>query len=90
MSQPLYAVYGASGCGRGIMPIAREKLRNAGVPDGRLVFIDDGQKLTAVNGHRVMGYKEFLTIEATAHYAVLAIANSDVRQRLATHLERCR
>ena len=31
MSQPLYAVFGASGCGRGVMPLAREQLRRADV-----------------------------------------------------------
>jgi hypothetical protein len=41
MTLPLYAVYGVSGCGRGIMPLARDMLQQQGIPSSRLVFIDD-------------------------------------------------
>lgn len=83
MIQPLYAVYGASGCGRGVMPLAREQLRNAGIDLERLVFIDDKPDASWVNGQRVMTYREFLSEPATERHAVLAIANSEIRQSLA-------
>lgn len=86
MSQPLYAVYGASGCGRGVMPLAREQLRRAGVALERLVFVDDKPEASCVNGQRVMAYQEFLSVPATERYAVLAIANGKIRQSLA---EKC-
>lgn len=35
MTLPIYAVYGVSGCGRGVMPMAREQLRMQGGPDDR-------------------------------------------------------
>ena len=41
MQQDLYAVYGASGCGRGVMPLARQQLAQAGMAPERLVFVDD-------------------------------------------------
>lgn len=83
MNQPLFAVYGASGCGRGVMPLAREQLRKAGIALERLVFVDDRPEASWVNGHRVVTYQEFLNTSATERHAVLAIANGEVRQTLA-------
>ena len=79
----LYAVYGASGCGRGIMPLVREQLRRQGVALDRLVFIDDGAVGASTNGQRVLSYADFLAEPASERRAVLAIANSVVRERLA-------
>lgn len=83
MSAPLFGVYGASGCGRGIMPLAREEVSRRGVELDRLVFIDDAAAETHVNGHGVMTYKQFLAVSAASRFAALAIANSRVRERLA-------
>jgi sugar O-acyltransferase (sialic acid O-acetyltransferase NeuD family) len=83
MSGALYAVYGASGCGRGIMPLAREQLRREGVAPQRLVFVDDGKVNSSINGQRVLSYADFLAEPACEHYIVLAIASSAVRERLA-------
>ena len=82
----LYAVYGASGCGRGIMPLARQQLALAGVPASRLVFVDDAPGPAQVNGQRVLTYAQFVAEPAAAHHAVLAIASSTVRETLA---QRC-
>jgi len=83
MNHPLYAVFGASGCGRGVMPLAREQLRRAGVAVERLVFVDDNPEAAVINGHRVLTYREFLDTEASGLYVTLAIANSNVRELLA-------
>ncbi len=83
MIPPLFAIYGASGCGRGVMPLAREQLRHQGIPPERLVFIDDTIKTPMINNHRVLSYDNFLNIKASEHYTVLAIANSSIREQLA-------
>ena len=83
----IYAVYGASGCGRGVMPLARQQLLEQGVPRDQLVFVDDAPAAPIVNGHKVLSYSQFLTIDATERYAVIAIANSVIRETLAA---RCR
>ncbi|RSZ40115.1 acetyltransferase [Variovorax beijingensis] len=83
MTQPLFAVYGASGCGRGVMPLARAQLVGQCIADTRLVFIDDQPAAPVVNGQRVLRYTEFLQQEASERHAVLAIANSKVREQLA-------
>jgi sugar O-acyltransferase (sialic acid O-acetyltransferase NeuD family) len=79
----LIGVYGASGCGRGILPLMREQARTAGA---RLLFIDDGAAGQMVNGAPVLSWDDFLAEPDEDKAVAIAIANSAVRQRLA---ERC-
>jgi sugar O-acyltransferase (sialic acid O-acetyltransferase NeuD family) len=65
------------------MPLAREQLRQQSVALDRLVFVDDGAVGATLNGQRVLSYAEFVAEPASARHAVLAIANSTVRERLA-------
>lgn len=83
MNELLYAVYGVSGCGRGVMPLAREQLRRTSIAVERLVFVDDKPEAAFVNGHRVLTYQEFLDTPVGERHVVLAIANSTIRERLA-------
>ena len=87
MNTPLFAVYGASGCGRSVMPLARSQLERQGTLATRLVFVDDQPESAVVNGQRVLRYEEFLEAQASTRHAVLAIADSAVRKQLA---DRCR
>jgi sugar O-acyltransferase (sialic acid O-acetyltransferase NeuD family) len=82
MTQAVYAVYGASGCGRGVMPLARAQLSRQCSDFSRLFFVDDKPASSMLNGHNVLSYREFLEIEAKTRYAVLAIADSNIRQQL--------
>ncbi|GER19501.1 acetyltransferase [Variovorax boronicumulans] len=86
MSLPLFGVYGVSGCGRGVMPLARAQLALEGIPATQLVFVDDQPEVDDINGHRVLRYDEFMQADASTRQIVIAIANSRVRQKLA---ERC-
>lgn len=88
MTEPLFGIYGASGCGRGIMPLAREWIVKQGVSLERLVFVDDGQDVPAlVNGHRVLKYAEFLSCDASERKISIAIANSVIREKIAIQLQ---
>jgi hypothetical protein len=60
MTKSLYAVYGVSGCGRGVMPLVREQLLRKNIPSYRLVFIDDSTDDSIVNDQRVLTYPEFI------------------------------
>lgn len=83
--QDLYAIYGASGYGREVMPLAREQLARAGIGADRLVFVDDAPGgPPCVNGQQRLSYVEFMARPATARHVAVAIANSAVRQKLAT------
>lgn len=75
----LYGVYGASGCGRGIMPLLRAQVADA---DAELVFIDDGPTDDQVNGHSIWSWERFCAAPAMSRHAALAIADSAVRQKL--------
>lgn len=83
MTSPLFAVYGAGGCGRGIMPLARLQLRGRGDITERLVFIDDMPLASIVNGQRVLRYEDFVISEAGERHVVIAIADGRARERLA-------
>jgi len=85
----LYAIYGASGFGRGVMPLARAQLQAADLESAayELVFIDDAESAEWVNGHRVLTFDAFVALEATAKYVCIAIANSQIRERLVQKLE---
>jgi sugar O-acyltransferase (sialic acid O-acetyltransferase NeuD family) len=85
--QDLYAVYGASGCGRGVMPLLRTQLAQQGIAADRIVFIDDAPGPQHINGQRLLTYADFLAAPAQTHYATLAIANSHIREKLAQRCE---
>lgn len=83
----LYAIYGASGCGRSLMPVARQQLARQG-DASEIIFIDDALTDTVlVNGHRAMNYQAFLNESASEKYVQIAIANSQVREKIALKLE---
>ncbi len=82
MADPLYAVYGASGCGRGVMPAARIQFADTGLGAERLVFIDDSPVAPRVNGHAVLTLSQFLNTPAGDRYVAFAIADSHIRERL--------
>lgn len=75
----LIGVYGASGCGRGIMPLVRSEYRDANVG---LSFIDDAPQAKVLNGHPIWTFEEFLREPAAERAVLLAIANSRVRAAL--------
>ena len=85
---PLFGVYGAAGCGRGVMPLVRQQITSKGGTIDRIVFVDDNPNTININGHRIMRYEEFLTTPADEHHIVLAIANSRIREKLAFCCER--
>jgi sugar O-acyltransferase (sialic acid O-acetyltransferase NeuD family) len=83
MTSPIYGIYGASGCGRSIMPVARQQLKVQGVDPSRLVFIDDASTARSINGHPVSSYSDFLNEAASDRFVAIAVADSEDRERLA-------
>lgn len=83
----LYAIYGASGCGRSLMPVARQQLARES-DASEIVFIDDAlESVAEVNAHRAMNYLAFLNETASEKYLQIAIANSHVREKIAQRLK---
>jgi len=83
MQNAMYAVFGASGCGRGVLPVARQQLQLSETRPWDLVFVDDNPPAPLLNGHRVMTYAQWLAEPAASRHISLAIASSAVRAQLA-------
>jgi len=78
-----FAIFGASGYGREVLPLVRQQLQ-ADLAAGRadLVFVDDQPPAPVVNGQRVLTYAQWLAEPASSRHINIAIANSQVRQKL--------
>jgi sugar O-acyltransferase (sialic acid O-acetyltransferase NeuD family) len=83
----IYGVYGASGCGRGVLPVARAQLAKGLAQGDELVFVDDREARAELNGHRVLSYAQFLEELGGDKRITLAVASSTVRERLATRCQ---
>ena len=84
----VFAVYGASGCGRSLMPVAVDQLQRLDAQaDSQIIFIDDALDEDAnVNGYTAMNYARFKSIDSDDKFVIIAIANSSIRQKIADKL----
>lgn len=82
---PLYAIVGAGGFGREVMPVAFEMLSARDSAHFELVFVDEHPKAATLNGHRVMTAKEFVATADEKHFNI-AIADYRVREKIAGEL----
>jgi sugar O-acyltransferase (sialic acid O-acetyltransferase NeuD family) len=73
----LLGVFGAGGCGRGIMPLAR-----AQYPDARLVFVEDAPTSQECNGHEVLTLTDFAALPEAR--IVVAVADPAARRAIAS------
>lgn len=79
----LIGVYGASGFGREVLPVAREMLQSSDIGEYELVFVDDGNfDVKESNGHRVLSYQEFRDSPAPRKSMTFAIASGAIRETL--------
>lgn len=84
----VFAIYGASGCGRSLMPVAVDQLQRLdGQENSQIVFIDDALDEDAnVNGYTAMNYARFKSIDSDDKFVLIAIANSSIREKIADKL----
>lgn len=81
-----FAILGASGCGRGVLPLVRKQLYK-GDTAHELVFVDDNPQLNEINGHKILSYGQWLQRPGCGHFINIAIANSRIRERLVKRCE---
>lgn len=81
MTNDIYAVFGASGFGREVMPLLRSSRDK-----NRIYFVDDSPPQSCLNGNEVLTYDQFIGLNASNKYISIAVADAEVRQRLT---ERC-
>ncbi|MCW7553166.1 acetyltransferase [Endozoicomonas gorgoniicola] len=87
MIDSLFGVYGASGFGREVMPLAANYLNKQGINQENLYFIDDSVEEKEINGYKVIKYSEFKEKKANKKFISLAIANNKIRNELANALQ---
>ena len=77
-------VYGASGFGKEVMPLVRQQFLT--LAKDSFVFIDDGQAGNSLNDYTILSYQDFLAKPNTHKAVTIAIANSQVREKLVKRL----
>lgn len=86
----IYGIYGASGFGREVMPLARRMLEAQQVAGSYdLLFVDDSEAAgSKINGHETVTYRQFLELRGNTRNICIAIANAAVREDISTRCQR--
>jgi sugar O-acyltransferase (sialic acid O-acetyltransferase NeuD family) len=75
MMSAVYGIYGASGYGKEVYPLIKDKYKN-------IVFIDDNSNLDNLFGCSVLTFKEFLQVKEDEYFVSIAIADAKTREIL--------
>jgi sugar O-acyltransferase (sialic acid O-acetyltransferase NeuD family) len=78
----IYAVYGASGFGREIIPLAKAFLNDRKIQFEKLLFIDDKLFGQTINGYPVVSFDEFILLNTSKKFVCIAISDSKIREIL--------
>ena len=82
-TKTVYGVYGASGFGKEVMPLIRNKIKDGDY----LCFIDDSPNTETLNGIDVLTYLDFLQLDFNNKYVSIAIADSSLRELISQRLK---
>jgi sugar O-acyltransferase (sialic acid O-acetyltransferase NeuD family) len=85
MSTRFFAVFGASGFGREVMPLLEEQLKANG-GESELVFVDDSAT-GPLNGKSVKSYRDWLDNSKGERFLSIAVADSTSRRALVKRCE---
>jgi sugar O-acyltransferase (sialic acid O-acetyltransferase NeuD family) len=77
----IIGIYGASGFGKEVLPLVREKFRN-NIDNNEIVYIDDTIHQNELLNHKIIPFNKYLSLEADNKYVVIAIGESKVREKL--------
>lgn len=80
-----YAVFGASGFGREVMPVLAESVRGISAASD-LVFIDD-TATGSINGRQIVRYTDWISHSRDTSFVCIAIADGRVRRLLAARCQ---
>jgi sugar O-acyltransferase (sialic acid O-acetyltransferase NeuD family) len=78
----IYAIVGAGGFGREVVPLAKEMLGSASESEVKIIFVDDNNSEKSINGFNVVDTNEFYSMDGEKFFNI-TIANSKVRQEIA-------
>lgn len=78
----IFAIVGAGGFGREIIPIARNMLESEHAKDFKLVFVDDGNVGNKINGYDILTTEDFFNTPAESRFFNITISDSKIREAL--------
>lgn len=81
----IYAIVGAGGFGREVLPLAKEQLASSPRPF-RVVFVDDGVEEKNVNDTEIITSAEFKAYTSVNKFFNVAIGNSKTRETIARNM----
>jgi sugar O-acyltransferase (sialic acid O-acetyltransferase NeuD family) len=81
------AIFGASGFGREVLPLARERWKLCSDPYDLSIVDDVPQSMSSLNGSKLLTYSDWLARGRADRLISIAIADGKVRHKLA---ERCK
>lgn len=78
----IYGIYGASGFGREVLPMARKKIKSK-QESGNLFFIDDSSGIEKiVNDHKVFSYEDFFKMDVKEKQVAISISDTSIKKKL--------
>jgi sugar O-acyltransferase (sialic acid O-acetyltransferase NeuD family) len=80
-----YAIFGAGGFGREVIPLVARALADIPENEYRIVFVDDHPKQVRCNGFEVLSTDDFVCLDGDLFFNI-AIANSQARELIAEKL----
>ena len=81
----IFAVYGAGGCGRGLISFVKQNFNSKNT---RIIFIDDFSKEKKVDGYDVLKYATFKSIKTKFKYIIIGIANVNLRKKISKKIQK--
>lgn len=84
MTKKLYGIFGASGFGREVLPLVRKYMDS----EDDILFVEKECSGNKINGIDVITYNDFLEKKISEKYAVVAIADAEIRSKINSDLIR--
>ena len=81
----IYGIYGASGLGKEVLPLIRDKLKILNEYKDNIFFVDDKiepGKESILSECKVINFTDFKSIKANKYYMIITIADSNIREIL--------
>lgn len=81
----IFAIYGASGCGRGLAPFVQENIKKS--KNTKLIFIDDDLSKKKVDKIDVFNYRDFKNIKLKKKKVLIGISHPKTRKKIFQKLQ---
>ena len=84
-TKTIYAIYGAGGCGRGLIQFVYQ---NFFTKFTRIIFVDDKLKNKEINGYKVISYNLFKKLDNKKKFLLIGVSNVKIRKQLSQKIKR--